>query len=383
MEPPVAEALSIRAWDGAVEATPEAARRPAPTAAYGDVPAAFTIGGRVRVTPNVVLAPMSGITDSVYRTLIKDLNPGAVGLVVTELVSIEGLARRDPRTFGMLRHVPREHPLSIQLFGSDPVRMAEAAAIAQDLGADVVDVNCGCPVPKVVKRGGGAELMRQGPVLGAILRALRGVLAIPYTVKIRAGWDDTSRNAVEIARLAEGEGAAMIAVHGRTRLQLYTGHSDWDLIAEVKQAVRVPVVGSGDVEQAADALMRVRTTGVDGVMIGRAALAQPWIFRDVAALRAGIVPRPVTLAERLATVDMVLARLDAELPPEAALGRARGLACRMIKFIRGGGALRESLTRLPSIAAMRVLLARAAERGSADGGLDGAAAGAGEGGAAG
>ena len=279
---------------------------------------------------------------------------------MTELVSIEGLARRDPRMFGMLRHVAREHPLSIQLFGSDPVRMAEAAAIAQDLGADVVDVNCGCPVPKVVKRGGGAELMRQGPVLGAILRALRGVLAIPYTVKIRAGWDDTSRNAVEIARLAEGEGAAMIAVHGRTRLQLYTGRSDWDLIAEVKQAVRVPVVGSGDVEQAADALMRVRTTGVDGVMIGRAALAQPWIFRDVAALRAGIVPRPVTLAERLATVDMVLARLDAELPPEAALGRARGLACRMIKFIRGGGALRESLTRLPSIAAMRDQVARAA-----------------------
>ncbi len=346
MERSVAAALSLPASDAS------AAR---------DVPTAFTIGGRVRVAPNVILAPMSGITDSVYRALVKDLNPGAVGLVVTELVSIEGLARKDLRTFRMLRHVPRERPLSIQLFGSDPARMGEAAAIAEQLGADVIDVNCGCPVPKVVKRGGGAELMRQGPVLAAILRALRGVLSIPYTVKIRAGWDDDSRNAVEIARLAEGEGAAMIAVHGRTRVQLYTGRSDWDLIADVKRAVRVPVVGSGDIEQAADALTRLRTSGVDGVMIGRAALAQPWIFREVAALRDGAVPMAVTLAERLATIDVVLARLDAELPPESALGRARGLACRMVKFVRGGAALRESLTRAPSIVAMRALLARAAD----------------------
>ena len=321
---------------------------------------AFTIGGRLRVAPNLVLAPMSGITDSAYRVLVKDLNPGAVGLVVTELVSIEGLARRDHRTHRMLRHLPREHPLSIQLFGADPLRMAEAAAIAEDLGADVVDVNCGCPVPKVVKKGGGAELMRQGPVLAGILRGLRRVLSIPYTVKIRAGWDDGSRNAIEIARLAEGEGASMIAVHGRTRTQLYTGRSDWDLIAAVKRAVRIPVVGSGDVEDAAEALERLRTTGVDGVMIGRATLGHPWIFREIAALRAGIAPPVVTLGERLAAIDTLLARLAEDLPPEMALGRSRGLACRMIKFVRGGAALREALTRAPSVAAMRALLANAA-----------------------
>jgi nifR3 family TIM-barrel protein len=244
--------------------------------------------------------------------------------------------------------------------------MAEAAAIAEGLGADVIDVNCGCPVPKVVKKGGGAELMRQGPTLAAILGALRRVLSIPYTVKIRAGWDESSRNAVEVARLAEGEGAAMIAVHGRTRAQLYAGRSDWELIAAVKRAVRVPVVGSGDIEHASDALERLRTTGVDGVMIGRATLGHPWIFREIAALRAGVTPPPVTLGERLAAIDMLLARLAADLPPESALGRARGLACRMIKFVRGGAVLREALTRAPSIAAMRGLLADAAEVAAVD-----------------
>ena len=324
------------------------------------IPTAFTVG-TVRVAPNLVLAPMSGITDSAYRSVVKDLNPGAVGLVVTEFVSIEALARQNLRTHRMLRYLPRERPLAIQLFGASPARMAEAALIAQDLGADLIDVNCGCPVPKVVKRGGGAELMRQPAVLTEVFRALRRVLTIPYSVKIRAGWDDNSRNAVEIARMAEGEGVSMIAVHGRTRAQLYTGRSDWEIIAAVKRAVRVPVVGSGDVEHAADALARLATTGVDGIMIGRGTLGHPWIFREIAALRAGTVPTPVGLRERLAAIDMLLARLVTDLPPESAVGRARGLACRMIKFVRGGAAIREALTRAPSVAAMRELLAAAAD----------------------
>ncbi|MGH7894516.1 MAG: tRNA dihydrouridine synthase DusB [Candidatus Binatia bacterium] len=325
------------------------------------LPCAFTIGGRVRVEPNVILAPMSGITDSAYRALMKETNRGAVGLVVTELISIEALARHNLRTHRMLRYHPHERPLSIQLFGADPERMAQAAAIAEALGADVIDVNCGCPAPKVVKKGGGAGLMREPAVLAAILRALRRALAIPYTVKIRAGWDDGSRNAVEIARLAEGEGAAMIAVHGRTRTQLYSGEPDWELTARVKQAVQVPVVGSGDITTAVDALARLRTSGVDGVMIGRATLGHPWIFREIAALRTGAVPPPVTVAERFRTVDSLLARLVADLPAESALGRARGLACRMVRSIRGGAMLREALTRAPSIDAMRALLERAAE----------------------
>lgn len=318
----------------------------------------FRIGG-VTVAPNLVLAPMSGITDSVYRSLVKEQNPGAVGLVVTELISIEALTRQNVRTQNMLRFRPLERPISIQLFGADPARMAESARMAQDLGADVVDVNCGCPAPKVTKKGGGADLMRRPQVLQEILQALRRALAIPFTVKIRAGWDEGSRNAVEVARMAEGEGVGAIAVHGRTRAQLYSGEPDWDLIARVKQAVRVPVIGSGDVTTAPGALARFAETGVDGVMVGRATLAHPWIFREIDALQRGLPVPVATPAERFAAVDRLITRLAEELPPHAALGRARGLACRMVKHLRGGAELRAALTRAPTTTAMRELLAAA------------------------
>ncbi|MCC6765190.1 MAG: tRNA dihydrouridine synthase DusB [Deltaproteobacteria bacterium] len=318
----------------------------------------FSIGG-VTVAPNLVLAPMSGITDSAYRSFVKEQNADAVGLVVTELISIEALTRRNVRTRDMMRFRPLERPISIQLFGADPVRMAESARMAEDLGADIVDVNCGCPAPKVTKKGGGAELMRRPAVLREVLGALRRALEIPFTVKIRAGWDEGSRNAVEVARLAEGEGAQAIAVHGRTRAQLYSGESDWELVAQVKQAVRVPVIGSGDVTSAAGALARFAETGVDGIMVGRATLAHPWIFREIEALQRGFPTAPPTPAERIAAVDKMIARLEEELPPKAALGRSRGLACRMVKHLRGGAELRAALTRAPTTAAMRALLAAA------------------------
>jgi nifR3 family TIM-barrel protein len=315
--------------------------------------------GSVVVTPNLVLAPMSGITDSSYRSLVKEQNPGAVGLVVTELVSVEALTRHNQRTRDMLRYRPDERPLSIQLFGAEPGRMADAARMAQDLGADIVDVNCGCPAPKVTKKGGGAELMRQTPVLQDILRALRRTLTIPFTVKLRAGWDESSRNAVEVARMAEGEGVQAIAVHGRTRSQLYAGEPDWDLVARVKQAVRIPVIGSGDITTAAGALARLASSGVDGLMIGRGTLAHPWIFREIDALQRGLPVPVVTAADRFSAVDRLITRLEEELPPAAALGRSRGLACRMVKHLRGGAELRAALTRAPSTTAMREILAGA------------------------
>jgi len=318
----------------------------------------FQIGG-VTVAPNVVLAPMSGITDSAYRSIVKEQNPGAVGLVVTELVSIEALTRQNVRTQNMMRFRPLEHPISIQLFGADPERMADSARMVQDLGADVVDVNCGCPAPKVTKRGGGAELMRRPAVLQDILQALRRALTIPFTVKIRAGWDESSRNAVEVARMAEGEGVSAIAVHGRTRTQLYTGEPDWELVARVKQAVRVPVIGSGDITSAAGALARLAESGVDGIMVGRATLAHPWIFREIDALQRGLPLTAITPAERFGAVDRLITRLEEELPPGAALGRSRGLAARMVKHLRGGAELRAALTRAPSITAMRELLVAA------------------------
>ena len=331
-----------------------------PAGAATLAPDGFHVRG-VRVAPNVVLAPMSGITDSAYRSVVKELNPGAVGLVVTEFVSIEALARHNLRTHHMLRYRETERPLSMQLFGSEPPRMAEAALIAQDLGADIIDVNCGCPVPKVVRKGGGAELMRRPGILREILATLRRSLTIPFTLKIRAGWDDDSRNAVEIARMAEGEGAAMIAVHARTRVQLYTGLADWSLTARVKEAVGVPVIGSGDVVSARQAVERMRETGVDGIMIGRGSLGHPWIFREIAALRAGREVPPVHPLERFAAIDALMVRLAEELPPKAAFGRGRGLACRMLKTVRGGAALREALTRAPTLPDMRALLHSAAD----------------------
>ena len=321
-------------------------------------PRGFAIGN-VAIAPNLVLAPMSGITDSVYRSLVKELNPGAVGLVVTELISIEALTRQNVRTRNMMRFRALERPLSIQLFGADPARMADAARMAEDAGADVVDVNCGCPAPKVTKKGGGAELMRKTAVLQDILRALRRTLTVPFTVKIRAGWDEGSRNAVEVARMAEGEGAQAIAVHGRTRTQLYAGEPDWELVARVKAAVGVPVIGSGDVVTAGGALERLATSGVDAVMIGRATLGHPWIFREVDALQRGLPVPVVTPVERYRAVDALIARLAAELPAGAAVGRARGLACRMVKHLRGSAELRAALTRAPTTDAMRELLAAA------------------------
>ncbi len=312
--------------------------------------------GSLRIAPNAILAPMSGITDSVFRRAIKEANPGAVGLVVTELISIEALSRRDEKSIRMLDGAGIEHPLSVQLFGSDPARMAEAARLAVDHGADVIDINCGCPVPKVVKRGGGAELMRQAPRLAEMVRAIRGAVPVPVTVKIRAGWDDRSRNAVEIARVVESEGAAMVAIHGRTRLQLYTGQCDWDLIAAVKSAVRIPVVGSGDIDSAATAWRRLRESGVDGVMIGRGALTNPWMFRQLAELRSGGAVTPPPEHEVWQLITNIIERIATEIHPKVALGRGRGLVCRMTRGLPYSATLREMVTRAPSLAAMFELL---------------------------
>lgn len=312
--------------------------------------------GTVRIAPNVVLAPMSGITDSIFRRAVKEANPNAVGLVVTELISIEALSRREEKSLRMLEGAAVEHPLSIQLFGSDPARMAEAARVAVDRGADIIDINCGCPVPKVVKRGGGAELMRQAARLGEMVRAIGRAVSVPVTVKIRAGWDDGSRNAVEIARVVEGEGAAMVAIHGRTRLQLYAGACDWDLIAQVKTSVRIPVVGSGDIDSAATAWRRLRETGVDGVMIGRGALTNPWMFQQLADLRAGLPVTPPAEGEVWRLITNLIERIAREIHPKVALGRGRGLVCRMTRGLPYSAALRETVTRAPSLEAMLDLL---------------------------
>ena len=236
-------------------------------------PTQFGIGG-VPIAPATVLAPMAGVTDTVFRRLIR--NQGGCGLMMTEFTSSHGIvasikAHKPTRTFRYLAFEPEEHPISAQLFGSDPHVMAEAARICEDLGFDIVDINFGCPVNKVVKCNGGSGLLRDLPLVEEILRTVRAAIKIPLTLKCRAGWNDRELVAPNMARLAEDCGLQAIALHPRTREQGYSGRADWTRIAEMKTTVKIPVIGNGDILTPEDAVTMVAETGCDAVMIGRAA----------------------------------------------------------------------------------------------------------------
>lgn len=313
--------------------------------------------GPLRTRNNLVLSPMSGVTDCGFRTTVLEASGrDAVGLLVSEFVACEGLSRDNAKTVAMLRYEEVERPFSIQIFGADVDRMVIAARMVEEVGADIVDINCGCPAPKVVRRGGGAQLMRTPDVLRDILRGVREAVSIPVTVKIRAGWDDSSRNALEVARMVEGEGAAMLAVHGRTRLQLYSGESDWDLIGEVASSLSIPVVGSGDVVDAEGALARLRGGYADGVMIGRAAISNPWIFGQTLALARGDEVREPTLIERIEILSYFGNALSQTKDLRAFLGRFRGLACHMAKGLPGGAATRRVLGKATTTADIERIL---------------------------
>ncbi|MBI2683116.1 MAG: tRNA dihydrouridine synthase DusB [Acidobacteriales bacterium] len=252
--------------------------------------------GAVRIAPATILAPMAGVTDTVFRRFIKHASfgpgtaePSGCGLIMTEFTSADGIYRtRESKRKRYLHFYEDEHPISAQLFGSDPHILAEAAKIVEQCGFDLVDLNLGCPAKKVVKCNGGSGLLRDLPHIKVIFETVRAAVKIPFTVKFRMGWDDTQIVCVELARLAESCGLQAVALHARTREQGYSGEARWEWIAAVKDAVKLPVIGNGDIRTPEDAALMVAKTGCDAVMIGRTAPSNPWIFRQIAQYNARV-----------------------------------------------------------------------------------------------
>jgi tRNA-dihydrouridine synthase B len=251
--------------------------------------------GSVDLASPFVVAPMAGMTDSAFRRLVK--RQGGCGLVVTEMVSSEGLVRGIDRTLEYAEYTEEERPVSIQIFGGDPEVMADAAQIVEDIGADIVDVNMGCPVRKIARHNAGCSLMREPHHAARVIEAMSRKVSIPVTVKMRAGWDDDSRNAPELARMVQDAGAAAVTIHGRTAEQSYRGLADWDLVSQVADVLDVPVLGSGDCVEPQQILDRM-AAGVSGVLVGRGVLRNPWILAQAADIAAGRSPRQITSHER-------------------------------------------------------------------------------------
>lgn len=285
---------------------------------------------------NILLAPMAGITDLPSRLIARQ---SGVGLAFTEMVSANGLIREGIRSVELLRTIPEDRPLGIQLFGEDPAVLAEAARMVEGWG-DLLDINMGCPVKKVVRSGAGSALMQTPQRVAAIVAAVRQATAGPLTVKLRAGWDAQSVNFLEVARIAVAEGADAVILHPRTRSQAFSGQADWRLIAELKTALPVPVIGSGDIFCAADGLRMLRETGCDGIMVGRGSYGNPWLIRDLLLARQGRPAPPCTARERLATAQRHLQLTVTWRGPRRALLEMRKHLCWYVRGLPGAATFR-------------------------------------------
>ena len=295
----------------------------------------------VEISPPLILSPMAGVTDVSFRRLIK--RRGGVGLTVSEFISVEGLTRSNPKSKRQMRFYADERPFAVQIFGGQPERMRMAAEMAEEVGADILDINCGCPAPKVVKHGGGSGLLIDHSRLETILTEIKKAIRIPLTIKIRAGFYDHTINAIETAKLAEGCGVEHIALHGRTKEQGYRGLANWDLVKQIKETVAVPVSGSGDVTTIEGAFSRFQETGCDGVLIGRGAMANPWIFRQIEDVMLGRDVFEPTLTNKREILLEYFEMLQQDMPETPAINRMKQLAGQFTRGLQGGALFRTSL----------------------------------------
>ena len=291
---------------------------------------------------NIFLAPMAGIADRAFRELC--INFGA-GYTVTEMVSSKGLTMGDKKSSELLTLGEIENPAGAQIFGDDPQIMAEAAVKCLDFRPQIIDINMGCPAPKIAMNGGGASLMKNPKLAGKIVKAVSEAVSVPVTVKIRKGWDDESVTAVELAQIAEQNGASAITVHGRTRMQMYSGKVDYDIIAKVKKAVSIPVIGNGDITDEQSATIMLEKTNCDAIMIGRGALGNPWIFRKINAYlgECRVLPE-VGINEKMVVMLKHIQKIIEYKGEYTAMREARHHAAYYTKGIRGGAALRKEIS---------------------------------------
>jgi tRNA-dihydrouridine synthase B len=317
---------------------------------FDDLPEQYYVN-HIRIAPNITLAPMAGVTDSVFRRMI--LRLGGCGLVSTEMTNAASVSPKALKRHHLLDFYPEERPLTMQLSGNEPDLVAEAARTVEQLGADILDINCGCPSPKVTGGGHGASLLRDLPKMERLIKAVRAAVQIPVTLKFRAGWDERSLNFLDTARMAEAAGVAALALHPRTREQGYKGSADWSRVAAVKQVVGIPVIGSGDVKDAADALARLRESGVDGVMIGRGAMKNPWIFLQVAQLRRGETPFQPAPADKLDFLLRYMAMCEEEMPGRFALNKLKQLVGQFVVGLPNASHLRVAVHQSQSPEAAR------------------------------
>ena len=299
--------------------------------------------GSVTLKNKTILAPLAGITNLPFRLLAKE---AGCALVCSEMISAHGLINKSGRTQQMLDSLPEERPLSVQLFGSQPDVMAEAARFVESSGADIIDINFGCSVRKIIKTGSGVALMKTPETAEAVIKAVRKVVRIPLTIKIRAGWNPTGNQAFQISQIAESCGVDAITIHPRTATQGFSGHSDWAIIAELKKQVNVPVIGNGDIFCADDAIAMLEQTRCDAVMIGRVAIGNPWIFSQVLARMRGEAEPTVTLEHRFEIMNRYVQESVKYFGEEIACRMMRSRLCWFAKGLRNSSQFRKSINHI-------------------------------------